>query len=230
MGRGCLRAPLFRYALAPADAGALPSGVSDIIHRSAPSSVEPVATLAALTRGASSLGTLADDAAILPPADAPAVDPVVGSVSSRQGALLSLATEMLRFGTVGGLGLLWDVSTFYLVERALNLLARPVPSFVGATLAAYLVAATMNWTLNRLWTFRGRSSRDGLFRQWLSFLGANGLGFSLNRSMVFLLAWYSPFCFAHPVVALAAGSLSGMSANFILSRRLVFRPPGSQVQ
>ena len=222
MGKGRLRAPLSRYALAPAGVGALPSDVSDIIHRPFPLSTITAPDLA-LARGVSSPGTLTDDMAALPPADAPAVDPVVASVSSRQGALLSLAAEMLRFGTVGGLGLLWDVSTFYLVERALGFLVRPVASFVGATLAAYLVAATMNWMLNRLWTFRGRSNRDGLFRQWLSFLGANGLGFSLNRSTVFFLAWYSPFCFAHPVMALAAGSLSGMSANFILSRRLVFR-------
>ena len=222
MGKGRLRAPLSRYALASASAGALPSDVSDIIHRPFPSGTAAVPGLV-LARGVSSSGTLADDTATLPPADAAAVDPVVASVSSRQGTLLSLAAEMLRFGTVGGLGLLWDVSTFYLVQRALGFLVRPVASFVGATLAAYLVAATMNWTLNRLWTFRGRSSRDGLFRQWLGFLGANGLGFSLNRSMVFFLAWYSPFCFSHPVVALAAGSLSGMSANFILSRRLVFR-------
>ena len=62
-----------------------------------------------------------------------------------------------------------------------------------------------------------------LVRQWLSFLGANGLGFTLNRSTVFALIWLVPFCRAHLVVALAAGSLSGMSANFTLSRRVVFR-------
>ena len=162
-----------------------------------------------------SLGTLADDVSALPPADASAADPVVASLSANQGRLLSLAAELLRFGTVGGLGLLWDVSTFYVVK--------PFLGFTIATLASYLVAATMNWMLNRLWTFRGRGSRDGLFRQWLSFLGANGLGFGLNRSVVFALAWSSPFCFAYPVVALAAGSLAGMSANFTLSRRLVFR-------
>ncbi len=160
-------------------------------------------------------GTLADDVAPLPQANAPATDLVVASLSARQGPLLSLAAEFLRFGTVGGLGLLWDVSTFYVV--------RPFLGFTIATMASFLVAATMNWMLNRLWTFRGRGSQDSLFRQWLSFLGANGLGFLLNRSVLFGLAWSSPLCFAHPVIAFAGGSLAGMTANFTLSRRLVFR-------
>ena len=150
----------------------------------------------------------------LPQADAPAVDSVVAAASG-QTRLLSLASQLLKFGTVGGLGFLWDTSTVYLLRIFIG--------FTAATLAAYFVAATMNWVLNRLWTFRGRGSRDGLFRQWLNFLGANGLGFVLNRSTVFALAWSSPFCLAHPVVALAAGSLAGMTANFTLSRRLVFR-------
>ncbi len=173
-------------------------------------------------------GILTGDAAALPAADASAADPVVASLSARQGRLLSLAAEMLRFGTVGGLGLVWDVSTFYAVRPLLAFAGTTLAPYL-ATLASFLVAATMNWTLNRLWTFRGRGSRDGLFRQWLSFLGANGLGFLLNRSMVFGLFKSSPFCLAHPVVALAAGSLAGMTANFTLSRRLVFRDR-SQVQ
>ena len=149
----------------------------------------------------------------LPPVDAPAVDAVVAATSRTPS--LFLAAQLLKFGTVGGLGFLWDTSTVYLL--------RPLVGFTIATLAAYFIAATMNWVLNRLWTFRGRGGQDSLFRQWLNFLGANGLGFVLNRSAVFALAWSSPFCLAHPVVALAVGSLTGMSANYTLSRRLVFR-------
>ncbi|WP_419729834.1 GtrA family protein [Lichenicola sp.] len=158
--------------------------------------------------------TILPDAGPLPAADAAALDPVVAVVSGPD-RLLSLAVQFMKFGTVGAFGFLWDTSTVYTL--------RPFVGFTAATLAAYFVAATMNWMLNRLWTFRGRASRDGLLRQWLNFLGANGFGFVLNRSAVFALAWSSPFCFAHPVVALAAGSLAGMCANFTLSRRLVFR-------
>ncbi len=214
MERGCLRAPPFRYALALGPEQTLPSDVSDIIQAPFRPAMAPISGPTAESHPMSP-GTLADDVAPLPQADAAAADPVVASLSARQGRWLALAAEFLRFGTVGGLGLLWDVSTFYIV--------RPFLGFAIATLASFMVAATMNWMLNRLWTFRGRGSQDSLFRQWLSFMGANGPGFMLNRSAFGVLAWFSPFCFAHPVVALAAGSLAGMTANFTLSRRLVFR-------
>ena len=151
----------------------------------------------------------------LPPAGASAADPVIIATSAGQSPLLPLAGQLLKFGTVGGLGLLWDVSTVYALQ--------PLLGVTLAALAAFFVAATMNWILNRLWTFRGRGSGTSLVQQWLSFLGANGLGFTLNRSTFFALIWLVPFCRAHLVTALAAGSLAGMSANFTLSRRLVFR-------
>lgn len=144
-----------------------------------------------------------------------AVDAVSAATLRRNDGLLPLALQFLKFGTVGAFGFLWDTSTVYAL--------RPFIGFVAATFVAYFVAATMNWILNRLWTFQGRGSQDGLLRQWLNFLGANGFGFVLNRSTVFALAWSIPFCLAYPVVALAAGSLAGMCANFTLSRRLVFR-------
>ncbi len=160
-------------------------------------------------------GTLSVGELPLPPASASAADPVIVATSAGQSQLLSLAAQLLKFGTVGGLGLLWDVSTVYALQ--------PIVGVTTAALAAFFVAATMNWMLNRLWTFRGRGSDAPLVRQWLSFLGANGLGFTLNRSTFFVLIGFVPFCRAHLVTALAAGSLSGMCANFTLSRRLVFR-------
>ena len=177
--------------------------------------VSPLPALFPLLSPTGHDGALTTDELPLPPADAPLPNAVIAATSAGESGLLGLASQLLKFGTVGGLGLVWDVSTVYLVK--------PFLGFTAATLTAYLVAATMNWMLNRLWTFRGRGSSESLFRQWLSFLGANGLGFVLNRSVVFGLAWSIPFCFAYPVVALAAGSLAGMSANFTLSRRLVFR-------
>ncbi|MCQ8278993.1 GtrA family protein [Acetobacteraceae bacterium KSS8] len=152
---------------------------------------------------------------LLPDAGEPAADPVIAAIASRHGRWLKLATQFLRFGTVGGLGFLWDAATVYALKP-----------FVGLTIAAlgaYLVAATMNWMLNRLWTFRGSAQKDGLLRQWLTFLGANLFGFSINRGVMFSLVWASPICAAYPVLPLAAGSLAGMFANFGLSRRVVFR-------
>ena len=150
----------------------------------------------------------------LPPPGLSAADPVIAAVSGRQSTWLSLAAQLLKFGTVGGLGFLWDAATVYGL--------RPLIGLKAATIGAYLVAATMNWLLNRVWTFRGAGG-GGPFRQWLAFLVANMPGFAINRCVVFALFWLSPIFVAAPILALAPGSLAGMIANFGLSRRLVFR-------
>jgi putative flippase GtrA len=91
-----------------------------------------------------------------------------------------------------------------------------------AGLAGFLTAASFNWALNRVWTFRGYGS-GRLHRQWLLFLAANLCGFVLNRGTYFILVSVSARCADQPVLAVAAGSLAGMFVNFVLSRAVVFR-------
>ncbi|BCI67084.1 GtrA family protein [Acetobacter aceti] len=132
--------------------------------------------------------------------------------------------RLFKFATVGSLGLLWDTCTVLSLRDIIGLNA--------AALAAYFVAASFNWTLNRVWTFRDVGRHDHPLLQWLRFLSANSLAFFLNRGTVYLLFFFSPFCVNHPVVALAVGALAGMGANFKLSERLVFRerPPQSVLE
>ncbi|MBV9734893.1 MAG: GtrA family protein [Acidisphaera sp.] len=122
--------------------------------------------------------------------------------------------EFLRFGVVGVIGFGVDTATVYALRSALGL--------IGAGLVAYLVAATMNWALNRAWTFRDRRHAR-LYRQWAAYLLTNSAGFVLNRGTYTLLVAGSPLCRGYPVLAVAAGSIAGMFVNFALSRRLVFR-------
>lgn len=125
-----------------------------------------------------------------------------------------LVMQFLRFGVVGTIG--------FVVTTAVVYATRP---FVGAYLAilpAFLVAATGNWVLNRLWTFRGRGRR-GLVHEWVMFLATNALGMVLNAGTYWLLITVSGFCAQHLVVPLIAGTLCGLSANFTLSRQVVFR-------
>jgi putative flippase GtrA len=121
---------------------------------------------------------------------------------------------LLKFGIIGSLGFVCDNTVVYTMRPAIGLTA--------ATLLAYFIAATFNWLLNRLWTFRGRGLHHHPFTQWLRFLWANSLGFCLNRGVVFSLFYLFPFSARHPVVALAAGALAGLLSNFKLSQKLVF--------
>jgi putative flippase GtrA len=127
---------------------------------------------------------------------------------------LVLLAQFLRFGIVGLAGFVFDTATVYALRGWLGL--------YGAGLVSYVVAATVTWALNRAWTFRGLGGGP-VHRQWALFLAANLLGFALNRGTYMLLIAFVPFVRAWPVIAVFAGAVAGMFANFALSRRLVFR-------
>ncbi|MDQ2803829.1 MAG: GtrA family protein [Pseudomonadota bacterium] len=125
-----------------------------------------------------------------------------------------VAGDFLRFGVVGVIGFMVDTAVVYSLRGAFGL--------YGAGMASYLIAATVNWALNRSWTFRGRG-RGRAHRQWARYLAANIAGFVLNRGTYAALVTVVPLCAAQPVIAVAAGAVAGMMVNFSLSRAVVFR-------
>jgi putative flippase GtrA len=131
-------------------------------------------------------------------------------------ARVALVMQFLRFGVVGGFG--------FVVTAAVVYATRPFIGNYWAIVPAFLVAATGNWVLNRLWTFRGHGTRgQSLYREWSMFVAANLMGFALNAGVYWTLVAVSPLCAAIPLIPLLAGTLVGMFANFFLSRRVVFR-------
>lgn len=150
----------------------------------------------------------------MPPDAPPDASPGATRASASRGPG-ALPGQMLRFGLVGSLGVLVDTAVLY---AALWLGA----GLHGGRLLSYLAAASGNWALNRIWTFRG-ASRDRPGRQWLLFLLVNLVGFALNYGTYALLIGQWPPAAAHPVLGVAAGALAGMAGNFLLSRQLVFR-------
>jgi putative flippase GtrA len=127
---------------------------------------------------------------------------------------IHLLAQFTRFGVVGLAGLVVDTAIVYAVRSYLGL--------YGAGFAAYGVAATTTWWLNRLWTFRGKGSGP-VHHQWFRFLAANSMGFLLNRGAYVALVTFLPIAASEPVIATSAGAVAGMFVNFSLSRRLVFR-------
>lgn len=129
-------------------------------------------------------------------------------------ARVAVLVQFLMFGTVGTVGFLADTATVYALRRSLGL--------YGAGAAAYLVAATVTWGLNRIWTFRGLGGGP-VHHQWARFLAVNMGGFILNRGTYALLVTFVPLCAEQPVYAVGAGAIAGMFLNFSLSRSMVFR-------
>lgn len=139
---------------------------------------------------------------------------LIGALSS--GGLGRLAVQFGKFGLVGVVGLVVDTAVVYALVFGAGL------EFFAARIPAYLAAATTTFALNRAFTFRGAADAP-LYRQWAAFLAANAFGGVVNYGVSIGLEATLPLAEAHPVLAVAAGSLSGMVLNFAASKHLVFK-------
>jgi len=126
-----------------------------------------------------------------------------------------LGVQFFKFGVVGVVGFLVDTAVVYaMLAAGLEFFAARIPSFFAA--------ATVTWALNRSFTFR-QAERTPLHRQWAAFVAANAVGGLVNYGVSVALEAGVDVVAAHPVLAVAAGSLSGMVFNFAASKRLVFK-------
>lgn len=130
-------------------------------------------------------------------------------------ALYALTKQFFHFGMVGIVGFTVDWATT-------SFLSTIIPLKI-AVLFAYSVAASGNWLLNRLWTFR-HADHETLspFHQWKRFLIANLPGFFINRGVVLAVLSYVTIAQQWPVIALLCGTACGMFVNFTLCRTCVF--------
>ncbi len=130
-------------------------------------------------------------------------------------AHVQLLAQMVQFGMVGVAGFVVDTAVVYALRGGTGL-------YVAGTLA-YGAAVTTTWWLNRIWTFRGRGAATPMHHQWAKFALANLPGLCLNLGTYFVLVAAVPLCATHPVIAIGAGAIAGMGANYLLSRSVVFR-------
>ena len=128
---------------------------------------------------------------------------------------VALLAQFTQFGLVGVAGFAVDTAVVYATRWPLGLY------LAGAV--AYAVAVTTTWWLNRIWTFRSLGHAGPAHRQWARFALASVPGLCLNLGTYFLLVASFSLCDAEPVIAIAAGAVAGMFANFALSRAVVFR-------
>ena len=128
-------------------------------------------------------------------------------------ARTGVSASFIRFAVVGVMGLCWDTATVYTLRHVVGL-------YVAGTVS-FIVAATANWIVNRIWTFRGHTYVAPHI-QWAKFLVANAIGFIFNRGTFFVLISISTLCHNQPILPIAAGSIAGLFFNYLLSKRFVF--------
>jgi putative flippase GtrA len=127
------------------------------------------------------------------------------------------AHPALRFALVGASGFVVDTTVLILlfeVAAVELLLARSI---------AFVVAASSNWILNRLFTFADACRAGRKSSQWGRFLVSAILSAIPNLGIFYLLMLFLPEVLPAILFAMCCGILAGYACNYQLARLWVFK-------
>ena len=127
--------------------------------------------------------------------------------------------RFFRFALVGCVGYGVDVAVLNFAVAWLQ--AGP---YRGRVLS-YICAATVTWKLNSWFTFTD-ARRHEYAKEWAKFVCLNGIGGAINYGAYALFIHNVTASPINQALGVALGSLSGLSVNYILSRKLVFANAG----
>lgn len=147
---------------------------------------------------------------------------LIGDLLDRvRGALHVLVRELIKFGVVGTVAFVVDVTVFNLLRFGPGELLGDKPLTAKAVSVA--VATCVAWYGNRQWTFRRRRTSAPL-RELLLFAVINGIGLGIGLACLFvshyLLGLQSPL--ADNVSANGVGLVLSTLFRFYAYRRFVF--------
>lgn len=90
-----------------------------------------------------------------------------------------LITKFLKFCVVGASGMLIDFGTTWLLKERIK-----VNKYV-ANSTGFILAATSNYILNRIWTFQ--SNDPQIASQYISFIIISLVGLGINNMVIYIL-------------------------------------------
>ena len=90
-----------------------------------------------------------------------------------------LLLKFLKFGTVGCSGMIIDFGITYLCKEVLK-----INKYISNGLG-FILAATSNYFLNRLWTFESHNENIGT--QYVQFMIVSAIGLVINSLTLYLL-------------------------------------------
>lgn len=128
-----------------------------------------------------------------------------------------LAASFVRFAVTGALAFVVDAGAFTLFH-ALGVAAIP------ARILSFPVAYTVNWYLNRVWSFAAGRGHPAA-RQYAVYGAIQIVGAGINLIVFALLLRTGPIFRDFPVLAIAAGAVVALVFNYLVGRRFAFASP-----
>jgi len=123
--------------------------------------------------------------------------------------------EILRFAIAGAIGFLVDASVLY------GMLALGAGYFAGRAVS-FLAAVWSTWQFNRRFTFVSSSDKS-IWAEWWQYLFAMLGGGVVNYAAYSAAIVTLPKNALLPLIAVATGSLAGMTVNFVSAKLWVFK-------
>lgn len=130
--------------------------------------------------------------------------------------MADLPTQIVLFAVAGAIG--------FVVDTGVLLLALHLGQgyFLGRAIS-FLAAVLVTWCINRHLTFKHVSSQE-IGKEWWRYFAIASLAGFFNYAVYCVIVLTAPKLDLLPVIAVAGGSLAGMSINFIGAKWWVFRP------
>lgn len=122
--------------------------------------------------------------------------------------------KFLKFCTVGGSGLLINISAFYFIHNIIKL------DINFSSIFSFIAASLNNYIVNTIWTFRAAKSNLG-YVNYFKYLSANLTGLMLNIGVLNIVVLIMGKQMA--LYAQLLGVLSATIFNYLLSSKFVFK-------
>jgi|SRR5215471_10812633 len=125
---------------------------------------------------------------------------------------------LMWFALTGALGFLVDAGVLHVLVSGWNM------NLFVARACSFTCAATTTWIINRSVTFSAQPLPPRrLLAEWVAYLVASLGGGCLNYLVFVIAVRVSPMLHQTPTIAVGLGTLAGMTFNFLMYVRYVFR-------
>ena len=125
--------------------------------------------------------------------------------------------RIFLFTVAGGIGFAIDSGVFLYLFYLQNI------DMNSSRILSFFVAVFFTWLLNRKYTFKTQlnKSKKEKAKEYFLYFRAQTVGAVINFMIFFSLVYSLEFFKQIPVLALAAGSISAMFYNYIMSKRIL---------
>ena len=120
--------------------------------------------------------------------------------------------EFLRYCVSGGTAFIVDFSIFLLATRVFGVY------YIYGNIIAFVIAAGVNYSINRMWTFKSASER--IVGQFISFCIIGSVGLIMNTGILYLIVEYAQ---AYDVVAKITANAIVLIWNYSMNKHVTFK-------